>query len=186
MARTSRKQRFSMFAVSAAIVGGGVLLPTSAFAAPTAPQVGEAATLVADHAKSGHEGKGKKDNRGHKGEKHGRKIQDRKHGKIKDVKNMPGCKFYQGTVYCEHKPEKPAPATETPKTETPAKETPSKETPGTETPTRENPGTENPGTETETADTDPFILTPEVPATETGEAPAEASPGASGFGDLTA
>ncbi|WP_327732529.1 hypothetical protein OG749_45385 [Streptomyces nojiriensis] len=180
MARTSRKQRFSMLAVSAAIVGGGVLLPTSAFAAPATSQVGEAATLVADHAKSGHEGKGKKDNRGHKGEKHGRKNQDRKHGKIKDVKNMPGCKFYQGTVYCEHKPEKPAPATETPKTETPAKETPGKETP------RENPGTENPGTETETADTDPFILTPEVPATETGEAPAEASPGASGFGDLTA
>ncbi|MFF4448851.1 hypothetical protein [Streptomyces sp. NPDC001502] len=129
MARTSRKQRFSMLAVSAAFVGGGVLLPTSAFAAPATPQVGAAATLVADHAKSGHGGKGEKDNRGHKGEKHGRKNQDRKHGKVKDVKNMPGCKFYQGTVYCEHKPEKPAPAKETP-----AKETPKTETPKTEVP----------------------------------------------------
>ncbi|WP_328863740.1 hypothetical protein [Streptomyces virginiae] len=132
MARTFRKQRFSILAVSAAIVGGGVLLPTSAFAAPATPQVGEAATLVADHAKSGHESNRKKDNRGHKGEKHGKKHQDKKHGKIKDVKNMPGCKFYQGTVYCEHKPEKPK--TETPKTETPAKETPAKENPKTEVP----------------------------------------------------
>ncbi|MFJ6754783.1 hypothetical protein ACIQNK_07110 [Streptomyces sp. NPDC091273] len=165
MARTSRKQRFSMFAVSAAIVGGGVLLPTSAFAAPAKPQVSEAATLVADHAKSGHGSKGKKDKRGHKG---------KKHGKIKDVKNMPGCKFYQGTVYCEHKPEKPAPTTETPGTETPTTETPGTETPGTETPGTETPGTETPGTETET------------PATETGETPGEASPGASGFVDLTA
>ncbi|WP_405942644.1 hypothetical protein [Streptomyces sp. NBC_00207] len=164
MARTSRKQRFSMFAVSAAIVGGGVLLPTSAFAAPAKPQVSEAATLVADHAKSGHGSKGKKDKRGHKG---------KKHGKVKDVKNMPGCKFYQGTVYCEHKPEKPAPTTETPGTETPTTETPGTETPGTETPGTETPGTETPGTETpgtetpgtETTDTDPFILT-----TETGEA----------------
>ncbi|MFG2994560.1 hypothetical protein ACGFZK_35590 [Streptomyces sp. NPDC048257] len=114
MARTSRKQRFSMFAVSAAMVGGGVLLPTSAFAAPATPQASEAAaTLVADHAKSGHESTGK-DNRGHQGKKHnGKKNQGKKHGKIKDVKNMPGCKFYKGTVYCEHKPEKPAPAPET-------------------------------------------------------------------------
>ncbi|MFJ3728263.1 hypothetical protein ACIPYQ_37630 [Streptomyces sp. NPDC090045] len=160
MARTSRKQRFSMFAVSAVMVGGGVLLPTSAFAAPAAPQVGEAATLVAghvDHAKSGHESKGKKDSRGHKGKKHGKKDQGKgkKHGKIKDVKNMPGCKFYQGTVYCEHKPEKPAPTTETPTTETPKTETPATET---ETPAQET----------------------EIPAMETGEAPAEAGPGASG------
>ncbi|MDX3537644.1 hypothetical protein PV721_25395 [Streptomyces sp. MB09-01] len=159
MARTSRKQRFSMFAVSAVMVGGGVLLPTSAFAAPATPQVSEAATLVADHAKSSHEGK--KDKGGHKGKKHGKKNQGKKHGKIKDVKNMPGCKFYKGTVYCEHKPEKPAPTTETPKTETPETETPTTETPTTETPT------------TETPDTAPFILTTE-------EAPVEASPGASG------
>ncbi|WP_404962413.1 hypothetical protein [Streptomyces sp. 147326] len=163
MARTSRKQRFSMFAVSAAIVGGGVLLPTSAFAAPAKPQVSEAVTLVADHAKSGHGSKGKKDNRGNKGKKHGKK-----HGKIKDVKNMPGCKFYKGTVYCEHKPEKPAPTTETPKTETPTTETPktetpTTETPKTETPTTETPTTETPGAETETADTAPFILTTETP-----------------------
>ncbi|MEU7728595.1 hypothetical protein AB0B78_25675 [Streptomyces sp. NPDC040724] len=172
MARTSRKQRFSMFAVSAVMVGGGVLLPTSAFAAPATPQVGEAATLVAghvDHAKSGHESKGKKDSRGHKGKKHGKKNQGKgkKHGKIKDVKNMPGCKFYQGTVYCEHKPEKPAPTTETPTTET---ETPKTETPSTETetPKTETPSTETPATETET------------PAMETGEVPAEAGPGAAG------
>ncbi|WP_037808318.1 hypothetical protein, partial [Streptomyces sp. NRRL F-2580] len=77
-----------------------MLLPTSAFAAPAKPQVGESVTLVADHAKSGHESKGKKDNQGHgKGKKHGKKNQGKKHGKIKDVKNMPGCKFYQGTVY---------------------------------------------------------------------------------------
>ncbi|MFF3728705.1 hypothetical protein ACFYYM_40900, partial [Streptomyces erythrochromogenes] len=30
--------------------------------------------------------------------------------KVRDVENMPGCKFYQGKVYCEHKPDKPAPA----------------------------------------------------------------------------
>ncbi|MEU7729668.1 hypothetical protein AB0B78_31200 [Streptomyces sp. NPDC040724] len=178
MARTSRKQRFSMFAVSAAIVGGGVLLPTSAFAAPAKPQVSEAATLVADHAKSGHGSKGKKDNKGHgKGKKHGKKNQGKKHGgKIKDVKNMPGCKFYKGTVYCEHKPEKPAPTTETPKTETPTTETPKTETPGTETPKTETPGTEVPKTET------PGTETPGegTPTTETGETSGEASPGASG------
>ncbi|WP_405940966.1 hypothetical protein [Streptomyces sp. NBC_00207] len=172
MARTSRKQRFSMFAVSAAIVGGGVLLPTSAFAAPAKPQVSEAAALVADHAKSGHGSKGKKDSWGHKGKKN----QGKKHGKFKDVKNMPGCKFYQGTVYCEHKPEKPAPGTETPGTETPGTETPGTETPGTETPGTETPGTETPGTET------PGTETPgtETPTTETGETPGEASPGTSG------
>ncbi|MFD9367092.1 hypothetical protein ACFWA6_05195 [Streptomyces sp. NPDC060020] len=179
MARTSRKQRFSMFAVSAAIVGGGVLLPTSAFAAPAKPQVGESVTLVAEHAKSGHESKGKKDSRGHKGKKHGKKNQGKKHGKIKDVKNMPGCKFYQGTVYCEHKPEKPAPTTpETPGTETPTPETPGTETPGTETPGTETPGTETPTTETPTTET-PETETP-APATETGEAPMEAGPGAGG------
>ncbi|MDX3540374.1 hypothetical protein PV721_39945 [Streptomyces sp. MB09-01] len=161
MARTSRKQRFSMFAVSAVMVGGGVLLPTSAFAAPATPQVSEAATLVADHAKSGHESKGKKDKGGHKGKKHGKKNQGKKHGKIKDVKNMPGCKFYKGTVYCEHKPEKPAPTTETPKTETPETETPTTETPATETPATETPATE-------------------TPATETGEAAVEASSATSG------
>ncbi|WP_405828056.1 hypothetical protein [Streptomyces sp. NBC_00105] len=180
MARTSRKQRFSMFAVSAAIVGGGVLLPTSAFAAPAKPQVSEAATLVADHAKSGHGSKGKKDNRGHKGKKN----QGKKHGKIKDVKNMPGCKFYQGTVYCEHKPEKPTPGTETPGTETPTTETPGTETPGTETPSTETPGTETPGTETPATET-PGTETG-TPATEAGETPGEASPGTSGFVELTA
>ncbi|MFE9636873.1 hypothetical protein [Streptomyces sp. NPDC006463] len=98
-----------MIAVSAAFLGGGALLPTSAFAAPAAPRTVEAATLEAGHvghAKSSHEDNVKK----HSSKKHNsRNNEDKKHGKIKDVENMPGCKFYQGKVYCEHKPEKPAP-----------------------------------------------------------------------------
>ncbi|MFB7253702.1 hypothetical protein [Streptomyces nojiriensis] len=33
-----------------------------------------------------------------------------KNGKPRDVENMPGCKFFQGKVYCEHKPDTPKPA----------------------------------------------------------------------------
>lgn len=103
MARTSRKQRFAMIAVSAAFLGGGALLPTSAIAAPAAPQSVEAATLEAGHfghAKSGHEDAARKH----------RNNEDKEHGKIKDVENMPGCKSYQGKVYCEHKSDNAAPA----------------------------------------------------------------------------
>ncbi|WP_030208273.1 hypothetical protein [Streptomyces sp. NRRL S-87] len=92
---SSRKQRFAMFAVSAALVGGGAVLPTTAFAAPAAPQgaqVNASGTVHQDHGKSG---QGKK--RG------GKKI------RVQDVQNMPGCKFLQGKVYCEAKPDKPAP-----------------------------------------------------------------------------
>ncbi|MFD3698070.1 hypothetical protein ACFWUZ_18285 [Streptomyces sp. NPDC058646] len=114
MVRTSRKQRFAMVAVSAAIVGGGVLLPTSAFAAQSAPQTVEQAQ--SGHDKHKHQNKGKKDHHKDKGKKHHGK-KDKKHGKknkVRDVENMPGCKFYQGKVYCEHKPDKPAPAPEKP------------------------------------------------------------------------
>ncbi|MGW2588385.1 hypothetical protein ACWCYZ_45355 [Streptomyces virginiae] len=104
---TSRKQRFAMYTVSAAIVGGGVLVPSSAFAAPATP----ATTSVAAHAKSGHE-KNKKEKWENK--KHGKGKKNEKHygkkNKVRDVENMPGCKYYQGKVYCEHKTEKPAPA----------------------------------------------------------------------------
>ncbi|APU38537.1 MULTISPECIES: hypothetical protein [unclassified Streptomyces] len=114
---TSRKQRFAMYAVSAAIVGGGVLVPTSAFAAPAAAGT----TSVAAQAKSGHESDHKKekwekkDKKHDKGKKHQKHDKGKKHGKgkknkVRDVENMPGCKFYQGKVYCEHKPDKPAPA----------------------------------------------------------------------------
>ncbi|MFE0582561.1 hypothetical protein [Streptomyces sp. NPDC058874] len=111
---TSRKQRFALYAVSAAIVGGGALVPTSAFAAPAAT----GATSAAAHAKSGHENSGKKEawEKGQNHDKHdkhdkGEKNQKRhgKKGKVRDVENMPGCKFYQGKVYCEHQPDKPAP-----------------------------------------------------------------------------
>ncbi|OLZ58539.1 hypothetical protein AVW11_28010 [Streptomyces amritsarensis] len=114
---TSRKQRFAMYAVSAAIVGGGVLVPTSAFAAPAT-----AGTTSVAAPTSGHESKNdnKKEKWENKNKKHGK---DKKHeknkknkkhqgkkNKVRDVENMPGCKFYQGKVYCEHKPDKPAPA----------------------------------------------------------------------------
>ncbi|MFD9618343.1 hypothetical protein ACFWB2_13900 [Streptomyces virginiae] len=104
---TSRKQRFAMYTVSAAIVGGGVLVPSSAFAAPAT----SATTSVAAHAKSGHE-KNKKERWENK--KHGKGKKNEKHhgkkNKVRDVENMPGCKYYQGKVYCEHKTDKPAPA----------------------------------------------------------------------------
>ncbi|MFF9056300.1 hypothetical protein ACF09Z_34715 [Streptomyces erythrochromogenes] len=105
---TSRKQRFAMYAVSAAIVGGGVLVPTSAFAAPATAGT----TSVAAQAKNGHENKDKKDNWEHKNKNKNKKHSKGKgkKNKVRDVENMPGCKFYQGKVYCEHKPDKPAPA----------------------------------------------------------------------------
>ncbi|MFA7761857.1 hypothetical protein [Streptomyces sp. NRRL S-448] len=99
MACTSRKQRFAMFAVTAALVTGGALVPTSAFAAQAAPHAAEA------HAKSGHGDTAGKHERGGKDRSKGRK-----NNKPRDVENMPGCKFYQGKVYCEHKPDTPKPA----------------------------------------------------------------------------
>ncbi|MFG2973235.1 hypothetical protein ACGFYY_09540 [Streptomyces sp. NPDC048331] len=118
MVRSTRKQRFAMFAVSAAFVTGGVLVPTSAFAAEAAaPHTGEVTAFAAgrgDHAKSGHGNANGKHERGGKDRSKGKK-----NSKPRDVQNMPGCKFYQGKVYCEHKPEttkpettKPAPAPE--------------------------------------------------------------------------
>ncbi|MFG2339406.1 hypothetical protein [Streptomyces yangpuensis] len=107
---TSRKQRFALYAVSAAIVGGGVLVPTSAFAAPSTA----AASTAAAHAKSGHGNHDKKEKWEKKNDKHDKGKKNQKHrgkkDKVRDVENMPGCKFYQGKVYCEHKPDKPAPA----------------------------------------------------------------------------
>ncbi|MDX3540575.1 hypothetical protein PV721_41050, partial [Streptomyces sp. MB09-01] len=104
MIRTSRKQRLTMLAVSAALVGGGALLPSSAFAA-TASHANEVTPVAAghfDHGKSDHDGKGKKNNKSGKKKKKGNGP--------RDVKNMPGCKFFKNKVYCEHKPEpNPAP-----------------------------------------------------------------------------
>ncbi|MFD6972095.1 hypothetical protein [Streptomyces sp. NPDC059979] len=122
MARTTRKQRFAMFAVSAAVVTGGALMPTSAFAAPAAPHTAGATTLAAGHAehtKSGHEGKGEKGERGGKD-----RTKGKKHNKPRDVENMPGCNFYQGKVYCEHKPDKTKPAPPTPDQEAADRENP--------------------------------------------------------------
>ncbi|MBT2448327.1 hypothetical protein J7F03_14810 [Streptomyces sp. ISL-43] len=107
MARTSRKQRFAMFAISAAFVTGGALVPTSAFAAQAAPHTTEATAFAAgdvDFAKSGHEGTADKNERGGQDRPKGKK-----NNKPRDVENMPGCKFYQGKVYCEQKPDKPNP-----------------------------------------------------------------------------
>ncbi|MCX4960442.1 hypothetical protein [Streptomyces virginiae] len=114
MVRTSRKQRYAMFAVSAAIVGGGVLIPTSAFAAPTtAGTTALAAAGQVDHSTKDH-----RDNKRHNNDKgNGKSKKNQKHqggkNKVRDVQNMPGCKFYQGKVYCEHKTDKPAPAPKT-------------------------------------------------------------------------
>ncbi|MFD9475404.1 hypothetical protein [Streptomyces nojiriensis] len=105
MARTSRKQRFAMFAVTAALVTGGALVPTSAFAAQAAPHAAEA------HAKSGHGDTAGKHERGGKDRSKSKsKSKGRKNSRPRDVENMPGCKFYQGKVYCEHKPDTPKPA----------------------------------------------------------------------------
>lgn len=50
MTRRSRKQRSLMLAASTAVAAGGVLLPTSAFAAaPEVPQVNSVSTRVAGH-----------------------------------------------------------------------------------------------------------------------------------------
>ncbi|MEU9084544.1 hypothetical protein [Streptomyces sp. NPDC048357] len=121
MIRTSRKHRLTVLAVSAALVGGGALLPTSAFAAPAAhtTEVTSAAASHVDHAKGDHSGKGKNNKRGKKKNKGNR---------VRDVENMPGCKFFKNKVYCEHKPA-PNPAPEP----NPAPGTPPT-APGTETP----------------------------------------------------
>ncbi|MFB6820110.1 hypothetical protein ACFCXA_00785 [Streptomyces virginiae] len=109
MVRTSRKQRFAMIAVSATIVGGGVLIPTSAFAATTTPA---GTTTLAAGQVGNHTAKDHRNDKGHHNNDKGKK--NRKHqggkNKVRDVENMPGCKFYQGKVYCEHKTDKPAPA----------------------------------------------------------------------------
>ncbi|MEV7560098.1 hypothetical protein [Streptomyces sp. NPDC089795] len=113
MIRTSRKQRFAMVAVSGAFVAGGVLLPGTAFAAPHAPETASTAVHQAGHEKSGHRNQGDKDHRGERKGHHDKKNQHGKKGKVRDVDNMPGCKFYQGKVYCEHQPNpapNPAPA----------------------------------------------------------------------------
>ncbi|MGZ9935279.1 hypothetical protein ACXNSR_36005 [Streptomyces sp. NC-S4] len=94
MARTSRKH-FALFAVSAALVTGGALVPTSAFAAQAAPHAAEVYTTGV-HA--GTVGKKDRDGKG------------RSKDRPRDIENMPGCKFYQGKVYCERKPDTPNPA----------------------------------------------------------------------------
>ncbi|WP_037884349.1 MULTISPECIES: hypothetical protein, partial [unclassified Streptomyces] len=92
MVRTSRKQRYAMLAVSAAIVGGGVLIPTSAFAATTTAPTTPLATGHVDHTKNDHRNDERhhdKGNKNHKNQKH-----QGKKNKVRDVENMPGCKFY--------------------------------------------------------------------------------------------
>ncbi|MFF7888264.1 hypothetical protein ACH40F_44325 [Streptomyces sp. NPDC020794] len=49
MPRTSRTQRLVMLTASTALAAGGVLLPTSAFAAPALPHTGAVATAAAHH-----------------------------------------------------------------------------------------------------------------------------------------
>ncbi|MGW3321733.1 hypothetical protein [Streptomyces virginiae] len=113
MIRTSRKQRFAMVAVSGAFVAGGVLLPGTAFAAPQAPETTSTAVHQAGHEEGGQRDKSWRDHRGEQKGDHGKKNQHGRNGKVRDVDNMPGCKFYQGKVYCEHQPNpapKPAPA----------------------------------------------------------------------------
>lgn len=56
MTRRSRKQRFLMLAASTAVAAGGVLLPTSAFAAPETPHVGSVTTMTAEHGGHSHHG----------------------------------------------------------------------------------------------------------------------------------
>ncbi|MCM9076850.1 hypothetical protein L1606_01815 [Streptomyces spororaveus] len=108
MIRTSRKQRFAMVAVSGAFVAGGILLPGTAFAAPHAPETVSATVHRAGYENGGHQDKGREDHRGERKGHHDRKNRHDRNGKVRDVDNMPGCKFYQGKVYCEHQPN-PAP-----------------------------------------------------------------------------
>jgi hypothetical protein len=114
MSSSTRKQRFALVAVSAAFVGAGVLVPSSAFAASAPSSVSEVATITASHvdlAKGDHGGHhGDHHNKGDWNHKHKKnKKKGKNNSKPKNVKNMPGCKFYKGKVYCEHKPA-PAPA----------------------------------------------------------------------------
>ncbi|CAM5562396.1 hypothetical protein [Streptomyces avidinii] len=106
MSRSSRKQRFALVAVSAAFVGAGVLVPSSAFASSAPSSVSEVATMTASHIDLAKGDRGGHGDHHKKGDKH---KKNKNKGKPKDVKNMPGCKFYKGKVYCEHKPN-PAPA----------------------------------------------------------------------------
>ena len=56
MTRLSRTQRILMLTASTAVAAGGVLLPTSAFAAPETPHVGSVTTMAAGHAGHSHQG----------------------------------------------------------------------------------------------------------------------------------
>ncbi|MBA4867162.1 hypothetical protein H1V43_38965 [Streptomyces sp. PSKA54] len=53
MALRSPKQRFAIFAASTAVAAGGVLLPTSAFAASATPHVGTVTTIAATQGSQG-------------------------------------------------------------------------------------------------------------------------------------
>ncbi|MFE2972736.1 hypothetical protein ACFXKC_56315 [Streptomyces sp. NPDC059340] len=65
MPRTSRTQRLVMLTASTALAAGGVLLPTSAFAAPSIPHTGAVATAAAHH--DGHDGNSDRDSWNGKG-----------------------------------------------------------------------------------------------------------------------
>ncbi|MCY0925795.1 hypothetical protein OTB20_06170 [Streptomyces sp. H27-H1] len=122
MARISRKHRLTMFALSATFVGGGALLPTSAFAAPATPHPGDLAASAATRAetnfvnesKGGWGGWGEQDGVGKR--TNGHKNNKKRGNQPRDVENMPGCKFVSGKVYCEVKPD-PKPAEPKPEIE---------------------------------------------------------------------
>ncbi|WP_371642730.1 hypothetical protein [Streptomyces mirabilis] len=65
MPRTSRTQRLVMLTASTALAAGGVLLPTSAFAAPALPHTGAVATAAAHH--DDHDGNSDRDSWNGKG-----------------------------------------------------------------------------------------------------------------------
>ncbi|MEU4093303.1 hypothetical protein [Streptomyces sp. NPDC026673] len=58
MPRTPRTRRLALFTASAALAAGGVLIPTTAFAAPASAQSGVVATQAPQEAKAASNGGG--------------------------------------------------------------------------------------------------------------------------------
>lgn len=121
-----KKQHLLMLVVSIALAVGGILFPSTAFAAPATERTGAVTTRSADQSKTDPDNKGKKTKHNKNKPKHKHnKNRHHKKGEAKDIKNMPGCVFHNGRVYCEHKqPKSPAPRPTSPIFKVPPKPAP--------------------------------------------------------------
>lgn len=104
MSRIFGTRRLVLLATSAALAAGGAMLPATAFAS-TPPA--HTATMRADAHHGDHKNKHWDDHDHHGKDKdhdHGKHKGDK--NKPKKIKNMPGCHFYKGEVFCKQPPPK--------------------------------------------------------------------------------